>query len=69
MLNQNVINSEDLIIKPYHQKHGKDGFSGKLLLATAKNSDKQYIIKAGVAHVAACEFIFYKFVAKLVLSI
>ena len=58
--NDCVIYSKNLTYEPYHQSRG-EGFSGKLLLATeASNPDKKYIVKAGEAHVAACEFMFYR---------
>ena len=70
MLNtDHIIQSKALIYKPYSQSRG-DGFSGKLLIAAeADNSEKRYIIKAGMAHVAACEFMFYMLAGKLGLRV
>lgn len=69
MLNNNVLNSKDLTYEPYHQSRG-EGFSGQLLFASeADNPKKNYIIKSGHAHVAACEFMFYKLAVKLGLSV
>jgi len=65
----NVINSKELTYEPYRQSRG-DGFSGQLLLASEVNApEKKYVIKAANAHVAACEFMFYKLAAKLGLRI
>lgn len=67
--NDNVISSEALNYEPYHQSRG-DGFSGQLLLAVdISNPEKKYIIKAANAHVAACEFMFYRLALKLGLSV
>ena len=63
--NDCVIYSKDLTYESYNQLRG-EGFSGKLLLAAeVNNPDKKYIIKAGEAHVAACEFMFYRLALKL----
>lgn len=68
--NDNVISSKDLTYEPYRQSRGEDGFSGQLFLAAeVKNPETRYIIKAGVAHVAACEFMFYKLASKLGLRV
>lgn len=64
-----VLLSKDLTYAPYHQSRG-DGFSGALLIASEVNDPgKRYIIKAAMAHVAACEFMFYKLAAKLKLPV
>ena len=66
MLNtDHVIQSKALTYKPFSQARG-DGFSGKLLMAAqVDNPEKRYIIKASMAHVAACEFMFYRLADKL----
>ena len=65
----NVIDSANLVYEPYHQSRG-EGFSGQLLLATEiNNPKKKYIIKASMAHVAACEFMFYSLAVKLGLRV
>lgn|GEM_PF-5654833 len=70
MLNLNsVINSKELTYEPYHQSRG-ESFSGQLLLAWEVNApENKYIIKAAKAHVAACEFMFYKLSEKLGLRV
>lgn len=63
------LHSEDLIYKEYHQSRG-EGFSGSLLIASDANApEKKYIIKAAMAHVAACEFMFYRLASKLNLPV
>jgi hypothetical protein len=64
-----VICSKDLTYEPYRQSRG-DGFSGQLLMAAETNNpDKRYIIKSGEAHVAACEFMFYRLASELGLPV
>jgi len=64
-----IIDSANLRYDSYIQPRG-DGFSGQLLLATeTNNSEKKYIIKAGAAHVAACDFMFCHFAEKLCLPV
>ena len=64
-----IIDSKNLRFEPYVQPRG-DGFSGQLLLATQiNNPHKKYIIKAGVAHVAACDFMFYRLATKINLPV
>ena len=64
-----VIESKMLVYEPYRQSRG-EGFSGKLLMAAeVGNPEKRYIIKAGMAHVAACEFMFYRLATKLGLRV
>jgi hypothetical protein len=64
-----LIKSQELAYAPYHQARG-DGFSGQLLLASEiKDPERKYIIKAGEAHVAACEFMFYRLALKLGLGV
>jgi len=64
-----VIHSKDLTYEPYHQSRG-EGFSGQLLLAAdVNNPDKKYIVKAGEAHVAACEFMFFRLASRVGLRV
>ena len=63
--NDCVISSKNLTCEPYIQLRG-EGFSGQLMMATdINNPNVRYIIKAGQAHVAACEFMFYRLALKL----
>jgi len=69
MNDDNVIYSKELIYEPYRQSRG-EGFSGQLFLAAEiNNPEKKYIIKAANAHVAACEFMFYRLAVKLGLRV
>ena len=64
-----VIDSAQLAYEPYSQSRG-EGFSGRLLMAAeVNNPEKRYILKAGMAHVAACEYMFYRLADKLGLPV